>query len=88
MGFQLDETRDGKQLKRLIIQDSFTRECLAVQVERPTTDDDLMIVLDQLEGRRGAPTYLRCDNGPEFAAVATVDWCPFDNESTTFIDPG
>ena len=33
MDFQFDETRDGRQLKLLNIQDIFTRECLAVHVE-------------------------------------------------------
>jgi len=44
MDFQFDETRDGKQLKLLNIQDIFTRECLAVHVRRSITADDLMNV--------------------------------------------
>ncbi len=88
MDFQFDETRDGKQLKLLNIQDIFTRECLAVHVARSVTADDLMNVLDELVARHGTPTFLRCDNGPEFAAFAIADWCRFNNASTTFIDPG
>ncbi len=34
------------------------------------------------------PAYLRCDNGPEFAAYAIADWCRFNGAATTFIDPG
>ena len=64
MDFQFDETRDGKQLKLLNIQDIFTRECLAVHVARSVTADDLMNVLDELVARHGTPTFLRCDNGP------------------------
>ena len=41
MDFQFDETRDGKQLKLLNIQDIFTRECLAVKTERSITADDV-----------------------------------------------
>jgi transposase InsO family protein len=88
MDFQFDETRDGKQLKLLNIQDIFTRECLAVHVQRSITADDLMNVLDELVARHGAPTFLRCDNGSEFAAFAIADWCRFNGTSTTFIDPG
>ncbi len=88
MDFQFDETRDGKQLKLLNIQDIFTRECLAVHIERSITADDLMNVLDRLVAQHGAPAYLRCDNGPEFAAFTIADWCKFNNASTTFIDPG
>ncbi len=47
-----------------------------------------MNVLDALVARHGTPTFLRCDNGPEFAAFAIADWCRCNNASTTFIDPG
>jgi putative transposase len=88
MDFQFDETRDGRQLKLLNIQDIFTRECLSVEVARSITADDLMNVLDRLVAQHGVPAYLRCDNGPEFAAFAIADWCRFNGASTTFIDPG
>ena len=88
MDSQFDETRDGRQLKLLNIQDIFTRECLVVHVRRSITADDLMGVLDGLVATHGAPTFLRCDNGPEFAAFAVADWCRFNDASTTFIDPG
>jgi putative transposase len=88
MDFQFDETRDGKQLKLLNIADIFTRECLTITVERSITADDLTRVLDELVAQRGAPAYLRCDNGPEFAAFAIADWCKFNGTQTTFIDPG
>jgi putative transposase len=88
MDFQFDETRNGKQLKLLNIQDIFTRECLAVKTERSITADDVTTLLDQLVAEHGVPAYLRCDNGPEFAAYAIADWCRFNGSATTFIDPG
>jgi putative transposase len=88
MDFQFDETRDGKQLKLLNIVDIFTRECLAVKTERSITADDVTALLDELVARHGVPAYLRCDNGPEFAAYAIADWCRFNGSATTFIDPG
>jgi transposase InsO family protein len=69
MDFQFDETRDGKQLKLLNIQDIFTRECLAVATARFITADDATTLLDELVAQHGVPAYLRCDNGPEFAAL-------------------
>ena len=59
-----------------------------MHVARSVTADDLMNVLDELVVKHGTPTFLRCDNGPEFAAFAIADWCRFNNASTTFIDPG
>ena len=82
MDFQFDETRNGKQLKLLNIQDIFTRECLAVKTERSITADDVTTLLDQLVAEHGVPAYLRCDNGPEFAAYAIADWCRFNGSAT------
>ena len=88
LDFQFDETRDGKQLKLLNIEDLFTRECLAIRVERHCTADDVTRLLDELVATHGVPAFLRCDNGPEFVAYAIADWCKFNGSATTFIDPG
>ena len=44
--------------------------------------------LDRLAIQRGAPAYVRFDNGPEFIAAAVADWCRFNGTDTIFIDPG
>jgi len=88
MDFQFDQTRDGKALKLLNVADIFTRECLAIKVERSITADDVAAVLDELAAEHGAPVFLRMDNGPEFVAIAVADWCRFNGSTTTFIDPG
>ena len=56
--------------------------------ERSITADDVTDGLDRLVCEHGVPAYLRCDNGPEFAAYAIADWCRFNGSATTFIDPG
>ena len=61
---------------------------LKAQVQRSITADDLMGALDELGDTHGAPTFLRCDNGPEIAAFAVADWCRCNHASTKFIDPG
>jgi len=40
-----------------------------VKTERSITADDVTTLLDQLVAEHGVPAYLRCDNGPEFAAL-------------------
>ena len=37
---------------------------------------------------RGAPRYLRCDNGPEFVSRALLRWMTKEGIETAFIDPG
>jgi putative transposase len=88
LDFQFDQTRDGKVLKLLNVVDIFTRTCLAIEVERSITADDVARVLDQLVAEHGVPAFLRMDNGPEFVAFAIADWCRFNGSATTFIDPG
>jgi putative transposase len=61
----------------LNVIDEFTRQALAINVDRPI-DADGVGVLDRLAVQRGAPAYLRFDNGPEFVAKADNDGCRFN----------
>ena len=86
--FQYDTTADGRTLKLLNIVDEFTRQALAIVVERSIDADRVVATLDRLMLERGAPTYLRFDHGPEFIAHAVADWCRFNQTGSIFIDPG
>ena len=88
MDFQFDQTADGKTLKLLNVIDEFTRECLAIVAERSIDADGVVACLEQLAAERGAPGFVRFDNGPEFIAHAISDWCRFNGAGSLFIDPG
>ena len=88
MDFQFDTTADGHTLKMLNVIDEFTREALAINVDRCIDADGVAAVLDRLALKRGAPSYLRFDHGPEFVAQAVHDWCRFNGAGSLFIDPG
>ena len=88
MDFQFDTTADGRAVKMLNVIDEFTREALAINVDRFIDADGVVGVLDRLALQRGAPTYVRFDNGPEFVAQAVNDWCRFNGAGSLFIDPG
>jgi len=72
----------------LNVIDEYTRECLAMDVERSIDADVVVSCLECLANERGAPRYVRFDHGPEFIAYAVVDWCRFNGTDTVFIDPG
>ncbi len=55
--FVLDQTRDGRRLKLLPVVDEFTRECLAIEVERRLTARDVVATLKYLFELRGAPAF-------------------------------
>jgi len=88
LDFQFDQTTDGRMLKLLNVIDEHTRECLAIDVNRSIDADGVVRCLDRLANERGAPVYVRFDNGPEFIAYAVRDWCRFNGTDTVFIDPG
>lgn len=86
--FQFDETSDQRRIKLCNIIDEFTREALAMRVGRGCTADDVVGILDRLVTERGAPEYLRMDNGPELIAWALRDWCRLARTNTRYIEPG
>jgi transposase InsO family protein len=88
LDFIFDATSDGRPLKALAMCDEFTRENLARRIGRSITSDGVVDALDEAYGRRGAPEFIRCDNGPEFVAAAIRDWCRFMGTGTAYIEPG
>ena len=89
LDFQFDHTADGRTIKMLNVIDEFTRECLAIEVDRSIDADDVVARPGPLARPAGRPpVYVRFDNGPEFVAHAVADWCRFNGTGSVFIDPG
>ncbi|MDP8929962.1 MAG: IS3 family transposase [Actinomycetota bacterium] len=89
LDFQFDQTADGKLLKLLNVVDEHTREALAIVVNRRIDADATVATLDWLLAQRGtAPSFIRCDNGPELTANALRDWCRFSGTGASYIEPG
>lgn len=85
LDFQFDVTVDGRTLTLLNIIDEFTREALAIDVDRSIDADHVVRVLDRLAAERGhAPAFVRFDNGPEF--VAHGDLSPAEFAATWTIN--
>lgn len=86
--FVFDSCADGKQLKCLTLIDEFTKEALAIDVAGSIRSARVIDVLSRVVSQRGAPTYLRSDNGPEFVAHALLKWATDNKIETALIDPG
>jgi len=86
--FLTDRTEDGRQLKLLAVIDEYTRECLAIEVDRSFTAQDVIGILQYLFAVRGAPELLRSDNGPEFVAQSVRRWLGQAGVGTLFIAKG
>ena len=83
-----DRTYDGRPLRMLTMVDEFTRECLAIDVARRITAEDVLERLTDLFIRRGVPEHIRSDNGAEFTANAVRQWLMKVGVKTLFIEPG
>ena len=81
-------TDDGRAFRMLNVLDEFTRENLAIRVRRKLSSIDVIDVLTNLFVLRRIPTYVRSDNGPEFAAEAVRRWIAAVGARTVFIQPG
>lgn len=81
-------TYDGQPIKILTVIDEYTRECLALIVDRRLRSDDVLHCLTDLFVARGIPEHIRSDNGPEFTAKAVRRWLGKIGVSTMYIEPG
>jgi len=86
--FVMDRTHEGRPLKLLAVLDEYTRRCLAIEVQRRLTSQEVQAVLGRLFVEYGCPTYIRSDNGPEFIAHALRKWYRLLAVSPLFIAPG
>jgi putative transposase len=86
--FVMDLTEDDRRLKMMPIVDEYTRECLSIEVERSITAEDVIGILVRLFRQRGAPEFIRSDNGPEFIAKAIKQWLEASGVKTLYIEPG
>lgn len=86
--FVFDACANGQQLKCLTVIDEFTRECLAIEVAGSIRSGRVIETLSKLISVRGAPRYLRSDNGPEFVSRAVLQWLHEAGVETAPIAPG
>lgn len=86
--FVFDGCANGQQIECLTVIDEFTRECLALDVAGSIRSGRVIEVLSKLVSVRGAPAYIRSDNGPEFVSKAILKWLTDSGIETAFIDPG
>lgn len=86
--FAFDRTERGTTLKWLSIVDEYTRESLALKVDRSITSEDVIDTLAELFAMRGVPQAIRSDNGPEFIARAIQEWLGKLRVETLYIAPG
>jgi transposase InsO family protein len=81
-------THGGRPLRLLCIIDEYTREALAIRVERSIGAQVVIETLADVMLMRGVPEHIRSDNGPEFTAKALRAWLATVGANTLYIEPG
>jgi transposase InsO family protein len=86
--FVADRTADGRPIRMLTIVDEFIRACLAINVAKRLTSEDVLERLSDLFVHRGVPEHILRDNGGDFTAKCVREWLGQVGVKTLFIEPG
>jgi len=81
-------TEDGRAFRILTLIDEYTRQCLAILVDRRITSQTVIEQLFYLFVFRSVPEHIRSDNGPEFTAKAVRRWLNDLEVTILFTEPG
>lgn len=83
-----DRLANGRKIKMLTVIDEFTRESLAIRVERSINSKHVLDTISNLFLTQGVPEYIRSDNGPEFTAKMLQKFIRDVGVKTAYITPG
>lgn len=88
MDFVQDALADGRTLRLLTIEDTYTREGLAIVVDTSISGLRVRRELTRLIAERERPEEIRVDNGAEFIGRAVTSWCEEHQVLLRPIQPG
>ena len=88
MDFLQDGLANGRVLRLLTVEDTYTREGLAITVDTSIPGLRVRRELDRLMAVHGKPEELRVDNGPEMIGRAVTSWCEEHHVLLRPIEPG
>lgn len=86
--FISDVVASGRRLRILSVVDSYTRECLALEVDTSLPSRRVTRALAKVIETRGAPVAIRSDNGPEVSSRHFLAWCVERRIDAVHIQPG
>lgn len=88
MDFVHDSLSDGRRFRILTVLDTYSRECLRLEVDRSITGGRVADVLSEIGALRGLPDRIVIDHGPEFISNALDEWAYRRGIKLHFIRPG
>jgi putative transposase len=88
MDFVQDGLANGRVLRILTVEDTYTREGLAITVDTSIPGLRVRRELDRLIAEHGTPDEIRVDHGPEMIGRAVTSWCEEHHILLRPIEPG
>lgn len=88
MDFLQDALANGRKVRTLSIEDAYTREMLAIEVDTSLPALRVVRVLEKLRAEHGLPVRIVIDNGTEFTSKALDQWAYEHKVTLHFITPG
>ena len=85
--FVSDQLANGRRVRVFNVVDDFSRECLLQTVDFSIGGQRLTRELDNLAERRGLPSRIVMDNGPELTSKAMFFWSKRTGVTLHFIQP-
>jgi putative transposase len=88
MDFVSDQLYNGKRFRALTVLDTFSRESLAIYVDKSIKGEQVCEELEKIKAARGLPQRIKVDNGPEFISRALDAWAYFNKVKPDYSRPG
>lgn len=88
MDFVSDQLYDGKRFRALTIIDTYSRECLAIYVDKSIKGEAVANTLSDIGMNKGLPKKIKVDNGPEFISRSLDAWAYLNNVQLEYSRPG
>ena len=88
LDFVSDRLATGRSVRVLSVVDTFTRECIALEVDTSFPSRRVTRVLEKALAQRAWPERIRCDNGPELTSRHFLAWCIEKRIDLRHIQPG
>jgi putative transposase len=88
MDFVHDRMANGRSMRVLTVVDTFTRECLALEVDTSLPSRRVTRTLDGVIADRGRPERIRMDNGSELTSRHFLAWGIDHRIELNHIEPG
>lgn len=86
--FASDVAASGQRLRIFSVVDSYTRECLALEVDTSMPSRRITRALGDVIAGRASPVAIRSDNGPEMSSRHYLAWCIEHRIDAVHIQPG